>query len=1088
MAADFTEEYKKLNVAQKQAADHLDGPLLVLAGPGTGKTTLLTARVANILRSTDTLAENILCLTFTDSAQKTMQNRLVESIGQDAYKAHIHTFHSFGTWAMRTYPEYFAQQLRTKPADDVTRYQIFLHIFERLDHHDPLAAMNDGDYLYLPDTKTRISHLKQAGVSPDGLENICKVDALWLEAFEKAIHTCLAGMATVSKKTIPLFEQLLQLLDDTPPSELGQQAAVELRLALEDAVDEGKLSTKPITAWKNKWLIKKHNGDYGAQYSKELAKLRSLAAIYRSYQQAMTQRALVDYDDMLLRLLEALDTQPDFLAEIRERFLYIMVDEYQDTNGVQDKILEQISDSPVHNNEPNIMIVGDDDQAIYGFQGAYSSNVLDFLKRWPKTTTITLTQNYRSTPEIVRFARSVIMQGTDRLEARYEYVNKELTTTNKPGPRVQLVEATTRSQARLYLASQIKQHIDSGVNPNQITVLSPQHRYLEELLPYLSDAGIDASYERRQDVLNEPHIAELCLLARVIVQIGNGEHSAANESLPKLLSLPWWDLSAKSLWLTSLAASKQRVTWLEIIEQGADKQLAAAASWLLLQSKEAPSLPLEQMLDRLIGGEDSAWSYRRYYFDATRPKQHYLELLTALITLRNHLRDYQGVETLTLADFVQYVELRKQANLPITNDHPVSSRPAAVNLMTVYKAKGQEFDIVYLLDGHHSVWGDPKDRNNLIKLAPHIAAVPSGNNPDERLRAFYVGLTRAAKQLSIITNSRDDKNNEVLPLGWLGNSAAADQLERPVVPAVSTKKSEHIAELEWRDYVLPKDDQTWRDILKDSMSNYSMSPTHLNAFLDVANGGPRAFLINQLLRFPHALAPSASFGNAMHSLMQWLHTQPAWPTLAAAKKYFVMQISSYHLGEIETAKQTTRGNRAIEHLYIHKSQLTPAGKTLLVERDFGSDSVVADGMRLRGKLDLMAIDDTAKHVTITDYKTGKPAFGWPSTGSKSYEALKLHKYRQQLLFYKLLIEHSRSYGGKLQVTSAHIVFLEPLADSDNLLSLTLTYEPEEIARLQKLMAAVWKKITTLELPDTSNYQPDVAGVKQFEDDLLQGKI
>ncbi len=1093
--ADFENEYKQLNAAQKQAVDHLDGPLLVLAGPGTGKTTLLTTRAVNILRETDAMPANILCLTFTESGQRVMQERIVELTGEDAYKMHIHTFHGFGAWAMRTYPEYFRHFFDYVQVDDVMRYQIYSSVFERLAHKSPLASTNDGDYVYLKDSMSRISQLKQAGIKPERLREICKLDNEWIRECNHALGSHLTELKTINAKSISLFESLLESLPVTPKSELGVRCRLELSEALSHAIEDGKLSTKPITAWKNSWLTKSGEGVFIARSTKDYEKLLALAEVYEQYQDAMNKSGFVDYDDLLMTTLHVLRTSKDLLADLQEQFLYIMVDEYQDTSGVQQQILDIIADNPVHEGKPNLMVVGDDDQAIYGFQGAYISNVLDFLNRWRETETVILTQNYRSTPEIVAFSRSVIVQGADRLETNYESINKELHTDNEAGPDVRLVQAATESGSLSEVAREIKQRIVNGQDPATIAVLGPRHAHLEALVPHLDALQIATRYERRQDVLEEKHIRELCLLGEIIERLMSQDMYRVNAQLPELLSLPWWGIDPQELWQISLEAHKNRTSWLEVIQSGSNKKLQAIAVWLIEQSVMARHTPLESMLDYLIGSEEQPKSsfdspYRRYYFNDSKNSGAYLYLLTGLVALRRHIREYAGTRTLLLKDFTDYVTLSKSAGLRIVNDHPVTTGEAAVQLMTAHKAKGLEFNTVYLLKAVQSGWANNRTRPNLINLPPHIAAVPKGSNDDERLRLFYVALTRAGDELILATYQTGDDGKPALPLGWLADEQAKKLLLAEKSHIKTPEAVLRTLQFEWYDHHINSSLQaSWRETLGESMQSYRLSPTHLNAFLDVSRGGPRTFLLNQLLRFPHALGPNASFGNAMHHTMEYLHNHYSkhgkLPAFAETNDYFTADLAGYHLGDIETPKQTGRGEQAIKHLYRNDSHIFQSGQA--AEKDFAYEDVMLGDIRLKGKIDLLDIDKEAKTVAITDYKTGKASGSWPKAGSNTYEALKLHRYRQQLLFYKLLVDGSREYGGKIAPVQGKLVFLEK-GDSEKLLSLSLDYGTEEMDRLKSLIRTVWGRIISLDLPDTAGYSKDILGILKFEEDLMAGVI
>lgn len=181
---DFAKRYKQLNAAQKQAVDLIDGPVMVIAGPGTGKTELLSVRAANILKQTDTLPENILCLTFTESGATAMRERLIGIIGKDAYKVAIHTFHGFGTEIINQNREYFYRGALFQPADDLNRYEILRSIFDELDYKNPLASTMNSEYTHQSDAAKVISELKRSGLTSDELLAVLDASEATIDAAE----------------------------------------------------------------------------------------------------------------------------------------------------------------------------------------------------------------------------------------------------------------------------------------------------------------------------------------------------------------------------------------------------------------------------------------------------------------------------------------------------------------------------------------------------------------------------------------------------------------------------------------------------------------------------------------------------------------------------------------------------------------------------------------------------------------------------------------------------------------------------------------------------------------------------------------
>lgn len=389
----------RLNKAQQAAVDHIYGPLLVLAGPGTGKTQLLSARIAHILKATDANAHNILCLTFTESAAQNMRERLSSIIGPDAYDVHIGTYHSFGSDIIRSYPEYFeAVDLESgkdtrleKPLNDIQQIQIVSSILENLPYDSPLRSARH----YVKSIVSTISELKRGLYTPDSLRALATENLRLCHELSPQIADCLEGIKRFPSKadqSIALFEQVCSLLE--PHAGLAELACDELEHALAEAVDQN--SSKPLTAWKNTWLQKDDHDQFVFTDTDVHKKMSELAKIFDRYQQTLAEQQLYDYDDMILRAIEALKKHADLRFTLQEKYQFILLDEFQDTNAAQFELVRLLGDNPVNEGQPNIFAVGDDDQAIYAFQGAHASNMLQFLREYQSVAVVNLTENYLS--------------------------------------------------------------------------------------------------------------------------------------------------------------------------------------------------------------------------------------------------------------------------------------------------------------------------------------------------------------------------------------------------------------------------------------------------------------------------------------------------------------------------------------------------------------------------------------------------------------------------------------------------------------------------------------------------------------------
>ncbi|MDB5168394.1 MAG: uvrD [Candidatus Saccharibacteria bacterium] len=1088
---DFTTRYAKLNDAQKQAVDTIDGPVMVVAGPGTGKTELLSMRAANILKKTDTLPENILCLTFTESGAAAMRERMVQIIGKDAYRVAIHTFHSFGAEILNQNGDFFYHGANFRAADELSSYELLRGIFDELEHSSPLASKMNGEYTHLSDTLMTISELKKSGLTSDELLLILDSNELVIDAAEPLLSVVFK--ARLSKTTADALRTIVDPIRESGggvPLPNIVPLSVVIADSLQHAIDQADQtnSTKPITAWRNAWMKKNDAGDFVLKSRERQLKLRAVSFIYYQYLARMQESELYDFDDMILRVVHAMEIFPALQYNLQEKHQYIMVDEFQDTNMAQMRILFNLTNNPANEGRPNILVVGDDDQAIYSFQGADISNIINFRHTYSEVTTITLTDNYRSTAPILERAREVIVQGGERLETIIEGVNKTLTAhRSSTGSSVKLIETATKHDERHQLVNSIKQRIEQGESAESIAVLARRHHEIISLLPYFADANMTVNYERRDNVLDINPIITLEKTARLIVALFESKHDQVNALLPELLSHPAMKFDPKDIWQLSLAAYNQRTSWMEVM--AVTPAFTSLHTWLVEVAAQVPNVPLEFILDTLMGrtkpeGGDFMSPFFEYYFPKekleTQPDE-YLVYLEALRTIRTKLRDYQQNETPTLRTLLSFITLHRQLGSIITSIRPhVDRQNGAINLMTAHKSKGLEFDTVYVIGAIDTAWGERvRSRSRLISYPENLPLAPSGDSLNERMRLFFVAMTRARKHLILSYSASDDSGKDTLCASFL----LATNLQ-PQTVEFNHDAMQLIAgaEQRWYEPIVCLSTGTMQELLAPTLENYKLSVTHFNNFLDVSRGGPQAFLMNNLLRFPQAMSPSAAYGSAIHKTLQNAHAH-----VAATKSQrpvedilrdFEQNLRDQHLAEADFATFFQKGSDTL-HAFLSEKYDTFTSMQK-VELNFAGQQVMIDDAHLTGSLDLVDIDTAKKTIIVSDYKTGKASISW--AGKTDYEKIKLHKYKQQLMFYKLLIEHSRDYN-QYTVEKGCLQFVEPTPRGD-ILSLEASCTPEELETFRLLIKAVWKKIMTLDLPDTNTYEQNYKGMLAFEQDLI----
>ena len=1167
---DFHTRYAKLNANQRQAVDYIHGSLLVIAGPGTGKTELLSMRTAQILRQTDTLPDSILCLTFTESGAANMRQRLRQIIGEDAYKIAIHTFHSFGMEIINQHRQYFFRGADAQPADELTQHQIVTEILEGLDWRNPLSVKNNGEFVYTSELIRVISEFKQSGLTPAELRAITADNQRVIADITADIQQVFA--TKISKKTVELFAPLAEKIAKrvgggglTEPSEdtassapnntaittqiptnlpssitpYAQVLALSIAHAAQEAIDAN--STKPLTAWKNKWCEKNAAGEFVLKDFTASEKLSAAIDVYEAYGNVLAERSLFDYDDMILSVIQACESHPELRANLQEQFQFIMVDEFQDTNLAQLRLLFSLTGDE---DNPNIMAVGDDDQAIFSFQGADVGNIQRFRQHYHDPKIIVLTDNYRSAADILTAARGVITQGADRLENTIDGLSKQLTAhASSNGARVEVQEFTSVSEERAGVARQIAELIKRGEDPAHITVIARHHRELIELLPYLYRQNLIVNYERHDDILEQDIIQALDKLARVVMAIHQNNLDTANSLLPEVIAHPAFGFSALDIWRLSLHAYKNRQLWLESML--ASSTFQPFGEWLLERAKDVPNLPLEEQLDKLLGLEidagiapiDSSLRAGRqrtlglqslygvdqsnsssacsdksslpptnedtramvavrspskgsslnylaaHYFSPealTQNPDAYLTTLESLRTLRQKLRDRLTDASPTLADFLEFIDLHRSTKTRLTHIRPQASALGdAINLMTAHKSKGLEFPHVFVIGAIDSAWGEKvRSRSRLIRYPANLQLQPAGTSYDERLRLFFVAMTRAKTTLTMTYSQTNDAGSDTMIASFLTDHTPT------IIPAADTPATQlTVAQTDWSTRLSTPMSVELKDVLAPTLEIYKLSITHLNNFLDVSRGGPQNFLLNNLLRFPSAKSPAASYGTAIHASLQQLHNllraDHRLPSAERILHHFRTSLEAQHLPPDDFALYLDKGTAALTAFLDAKS--SDFHDTELAELDFAHQGVVAGGARLTGKLDVADIDNHNKTIFVTDYKTGKPSHSWK--GTSDYEKIKLHKYRQQLMFYQLLVTSSRDYGN-LTFTGARLQFVEPDMKTGDILSLEDTFSEEELAEFARLIGVVWRKITVLDMPDISEYSADYKGMVQFEEDLL----
>ncbi|MDD3191068.1 MAG: ATP-dependent DNA helicase [Candidatus Pacebacteria bacterium] len=1101
--SNFDDRYAGLNERQKEAVNAIDGPVMVIAGPGSGKTELLGLRVANILRKTDAAPEDILCLTFTDSAAKNMRERLAGLIGKDAYKVAIHTFHSFGSEIINRHPECFYQGAVYSPIDEISKMEMIEKIIKDLKWSSRLKSFHpDQGFTYLRDIIGRIDDIKKGGLTPEEFESLVLENKKFEDEADEIIKEVFCGR--ISLAMIPDLEKMLSRLSSlgTPERKfsLGNYSplkdviidSLEKTLGEVAEIEEKKSKTKPVTRWKKNFLKKNVGGEWLLESNFRNKDLLDLAKIYSAYQEKIHQGGFYDFADMILDTVRELEQNAELRYELQEKFLYVLVDEFQDTSGVQMRLMDAVLNTEVNEGRPNILVVGDDDQSIFKFQGANLQNFSGFLKKYKSVEKIVLTENYRSTQEILDYSQGVVGQVAERLANRESGIVKELVAANakiEAGKIVQK-EFASKVEQYIFIIEEIKKSRSENIQKD-IAVISRKHGDLVEMARFFNFYGIPVAYERGKNILEERHISEIIIIAKFINSLNRKGREEADEYLPDILSFPFFAVDRIDIWKISTLANRSRgKTWLEIMLEygGAPKQVA---DFLIALGAEAKIKTMEEILDFITGNKKiesvgHKSNFKEYYFSKENfdsGRLEYLEHLSDLETLFRGLRAYRSKETLFIKDLVDFIEIHETHKLPIYGLRRLREGESAVTLLTAHKAKGLEFDSVFIVNCNEDSWMRSRGGSKL-SFPANIPLSAEKDSVDDKIRLFFVAVTRAKSNLCLTNYSMaegEKKSSE--RLRFLDENLATEEIEALTVETIKNREELLLLKEEVRRCENRNADE--EELLRSLLDDYKLSVTHLNNFLDVSAGGPMRFLEQNLLRFPAAPSSASSYGTAIHNSFSEFYKRfkerGVLPELEEFLMIFKEKLKMQKLNKKDFVEKLEQGEDELSFYYKESVGIFSAGDLLAV--NFKSEGVMIGECPVTGEIDRMSLEEKSKIVKVYDYKTGKPFVSWAP--SDDYLKIKAYKYKDQLVFYKLLLENSRSFG-KFEVVSGGIDFIA--APEDELIKLELEISDEDIERLKSLVAIVYKKIMTLDFPDTSKYSANFKGMQEFEDDLLSDRI
>jgi len=959
----FLQDYERLNEQQRKAVDHIEGPVMVIAGPGTGKTQILAARIGKILLDTDTNPYNILCLTYTDAGVIAMRKRLLAFIGPDAYKVNIYTFHAFCNDVIQENLSLF-EKTALDAISELEKIELFKELIDSFPKNHPLKRYRGDVYFEINNLQQLFSNMKKEGWTPSFING--KID---------------------------------EYLND--------------------------LTTRDDFIYKRKY--KEFNAgdlkkDKIEEEKEKMEKLRAAVNEFDRFQQLMRKKNRYDFDDMINWVIKAFEENKTLLARYQEQFLYILADEYQDTSGTQNKIIELLIN---YWEKPNVFVVGDDDQSIYRFQGANIENMMQFADSYKKDLlTVVLKNNYRSTQPILDVSKSLINRNEERLVKKLDDLSKDLVSSNERIKHLThqpiIKEYETQRQEMIDITLQVQKLITEEIPLGKIAVIYKENRYGEELADYFRLRNIPYYSKRNLNILELPIGQKVVLLLKYLA----AEHDipyGGDEMLFELLHSEWFHIPAIEIAKLSVEAAstkfsdvptslrklindKSNAPAKDLFTPTIHEGLKKAGAILEKLIHDVPNQTLQHLFALCIS-ETGILSHVMQAED----KHFQLKVITGLF-------DFIKEETrrnskLSLKDLIGLISLmeKEEIILPLLQ---VSGNDKGINLLTTHGSKGLEFEYVFFAGCNAGFWEKKRKPGGGYKLPDTIfSSAPKHDESEELRRLFYVALTRAEQHLYISYSRLKNDGKEMEPSMFIAELQDEQQLPLEKI-FVSTEILSEFSILHFTETAAPEIEKIEKEFISTLLEKFVMNVTALNNYLKC----PLEFYYKTLIRIPTGKSEATEFGSSVHYALEQLFRkmQDGKQDKFLPKEIFIKDFEWYMNRHREsfTQEQFDRrieyGQEVLSNYY--DVYINTFNKIVAIERNIRN--VVVGGVPIKGKLDKLEFD--GKSVNVVDYKTGDPDKAIPKIKGPSDKEPNGGDYWRQAVFYKIITSRK---GGRLSVRS-----------------------------------------------------------------------
>ncbi len=999
----FNKAYSTLNAAQKAAVDTIDGPVMVVAGPGTGKTQLLAARIGKILKETDTQPQNILCLTFTDAGAIAMRKRLLEFIGPTAYNVSIYTYHGFANQIIQDNIENFGGYLELTKLSDLEEIDVYIRIIDAFANDHTLKRFK-GDLYY---EKTRLKNLfkimKQEGWTPEIIEaEIEKSKQLMLED-EKYRYKRKYTRNGVTKQAGDLKQ---------------------------NEIDKEVKKLEKLSAGANEFL----------NYKKELDRINRY-----------------DYNDMILWVIDKFTNDENLLLEYQEKFHYILVDEYQDTNGSQNNLIYKLADYWA---EPNLFVVGDDDQSIYRFQGANMDNIVEFKEKYNPTIVI-LDRNYRSGQAILDKSTELIENNNERLVATDPNLTKillESRETKSPG-KINFIEYTNTVHEEKGIIDQIIQLQKENFPLNEVAIIYRKHSDVTDIIKYLQINGIPLNVKQKVNVLELPIIKQLVSVLNYI-NAENQRPFSGDHNLFEILHFSFFEISPREIGKISIALYKSDLKWRDAI---------SSLEWLTNNKITNPEsiIKVSENIERWISDVrnvtiqtliEKILTESTLLDDVLTKSSHSTFLIQAVNTFFEYIKnEATNNPKLSLLNVVEIIEKLESNGLKIPFNKITHSKEG-INFITAHSAKGLEFDKVFIIRATDKNWAQINNNRGAYAMPESLVPASEKSDIEDDRRLFFVAMTRAKNELNISYSASTTEGKALTASRFITeiNDNQENIIKQNIEDDELIKYTADLLSFQKGTVKLIDN-----DLIDKVLIDYKMSVTHLNKYIKC----PISFYYEAILRVPQARTAHLGYGNAIHSslekLFETIKNSPTMqvPVYEVFEKMYKESLEYFrqHFTKKEFDNYLQHGKNILKLYYDanHTSWSTPRK----YELEYPVNNVEFRGIPIKGNIDKIVYHDD--HFYVVDYKTGK--YSPPKLAAADLEKEKEGgDYWRQIIFYKMLIDADPKFNQSMQY--GKIDFVEP-DDKNNYKYKDITPTVEDIEIVADQLKTAYESINNHEFSE-----------------------